>query len=59
MCNDIEDIKHLLFDCMHVQYVLKKLSLLLRFDVQWKHVILGGFFNKTPKYVFFIMLYHF
>ena len=44
MCNDIEDIKHLLFDCMLVQYVWKTVNVVLAFDIQWKHVILGFYF---------------
>ena len=50
MCNDIEDIKHLSYDCMHVQW--KMLTLVLSFDVQWKHVILGFYFEQNSKVCF-------
>ena len=59
MCNDTEDIKHVLYDCLHVQYAWKLLSFVLSFDVQWKHVILGFYFEQIPNYVFSILLYHF
>ena len=52
MCNDTEDIKHLLYDCIHAQYVWNMLSLVLNFEVQWKHVILGGFFEQNSKLCF-------
>ena len=52
MCNDTEDIKHLLYDCIHVQYVWKTLSLVLSFEVQWKHVILGFYFEQNSKLCF-------
>ena len=37
---------------MHVQYVWKMLSLVLSFDVQWKHVILGFYFEQNSKLCF-------
>lgn len=51
MCNDMEDIKHVKFERMHVivQHVWKTLSLLFSFDVQWKHVILGIYFEQHTK----------
>ena len=52
MCNDTEDIKHLLYDCMHVQYTWKMLSLVLSFKVQWTHVILGFYFEQNSKLCF-------
>ena len=44
---------------MHVQYVWKMLSLVLSFDVQWKHVISGFYFELQIMfsqycYIFFI-----
>ena len=52
MCNDTEDIKHLLYDCIHVLYVWKMLSLVLSSEVQWKHVILGFYFQQNSKLFF-------
>ena len=47
MCNDIKDIKHLLFDCMQEQYVWKPLIIVLSFYLQWKHVISGFYFEQN------------
>ena len=45
-------IKHLLYDCIHVQFVWKMLSLVLSFNVQLKHVILGYDFEQNSKVCF-------
>ena len=54
MCNNIKDIKHLIFDRMHVriQYVWKTLSVVLSFNIKWKHVILGFYFEQNSKICF-------
>ena len=52
MCDEIEDIRHLIFDCEHVHILWKNLSSVLNFDVQWKHVVLGFYSERNSKIQF-------
>ena len=49
--NQIENIRHLIFDCVNVLKIWKTLSEYLGFNVQWKHIIIGFYHvrNNTTK----------
>lgn len=49
MCSEIEDVKHLIFECKHVKMIWSTLSLVIEFDIQWRHVILGFYFKRNAK----------
>ena len=40
-CNEIETTKHMLFDCLRVNSIWKKISDLLKFNIKWENVIIG------------------
>ena len=40
-CNETETTKHMLFDCLRVNAIWKKISDLLNFNIKWEHVIIG------------------
>ena len=41
VCNEIETMKHMLYDCPRVFNMWQKVSYALQFDVQWKHLVCG------------------
>lgn len=53
MCSENEDVKHLIFECKHVKMIWSTLSLVIGFDIQWKHVILGFYFERNTKIRYF------
>lgn len=53
MCSENEDVKHLIFECEHVKMIWSTLSLVIGFDIQWKHVILGFYFERNTKIRYF------
>ena len=44
-CNNIETVKHMLFDCPRVRDIWARVSELLKITISWKHIICG-----FPKY---------
>lgn len=47
-CKQIENIKHLLFECNNVKNIWNTVSNLLSFKIQWKHIV-GFFYEKSDK----------
>ena len=39
--NEIENNMHLLYDCRNIQQIWKSVSTCLKFDIGWKHIIIG------------------
>ena len=49
-CNDeIENNMHLLYDCQNIQQIWKLVSNCLKFDIGWKHVIIGFYDEINNK----------
>lgn len=48
-CKQIENIKHLLFECNNVKNIWNTVSNLLSFKIQWKHIVVGFFYEKSDK----------
>lgn len=46
-CNEIENSKHLIFDCVNVVKIWKVASECLNFDINWKHIVLGFYLEET------------
>lgn len=59
MCSETENVKHLIFECEHVKMIWSTLSLAIGFDIQWKHVILGFYFDRNTKIRYFITIVSF
>ena len=49
MCDTLETCEHLIYNCRNVQSLWKLLSLYLKFDVKWKHIAVGFYFEKNRK----------
>ena len=49
MCDTLETCEHLIYNCSNVQSLWKLLSLYLNFDVKWKHIAVGFYFEKNRK----------
>ena len=50
MCPDtIENTKHLIFECVNIQNIWKILSAAIRFDIQWKHIVIGFCLEYNEK----------
>ena len=50
MCPDtIENTKHLIFECLNIQNIWKILSAAIRFDIQWKHIVIGFCLEYNEK----------
>ena len=56
VCGVTEDHKHMLFECVKVNYIWKLFSNCCGIDVQWKHIIIGYYenLNKATRYVNFL-----
>ena len=55
--DDIENAKHLIFDCSNVQHIWKIASMCIKFTISWKHVVIGFYLenNELSKmYNYFI-----
>ena len=46
-----EDNEHLIFKCDNVNPIWKLVSRILKFEVQWKHILIGFYFEKNQKIV--------
>ena len=51
--HDVENMRHLIFDCENVMEIWYKTSIILDFVIQWKHIILGFFYESNNKITFF------
>ena len=50
ICPDaIENTKHLIFECVNIQNIWKILSVAIRFDIQWKHIVIGFCLENNEK----------
>ena len=58
-CNDTENSKHLLFDCISVKSIWFEVSAILNFDVKWRHIIFGFYLEENSKVVFYNTLLSF
>ena len=45
--SQIQNAKHLMFECMNVQNVWKVASCWLNFDILWKHIVVGFYLDKS------------
>jgi hypothetical protein len=41
ICNKINDVKHMLFECERIQSVWHMLSKAMKCEVSWKHIVIG------------------
>jgi predicted RNA-binding Zn-ribbon protein involved in translation (DUF1610 family) len=46
--NEIENSKHLIFECRNVQFIWKSVSNNIGFNIKWKHIVVG-FFSVRNK----------
>ena len=46
-------MKHLIYDCILVQNLWRKLGQLLKFDINWRHIAVGFHFESNDKILFF------
>lgn len=46
-CNEIENSKHLIFDCVNVEKIWKAASECLNFDIKWKNIVVGFYLEET------------
>ena len=46
-----EDNEHLIFNCDNVNHIWKLASKILKFEIQWKHILIGFYFEKNQKIV--------
>ena len=62
ICAETEDIRHLIFDCKNVSYIWNMVSLVCKFNIKWKHVVIGFYFefnqntNLLNNFISFIAL---
>ena len=49
VCGAIEITKHLIFECTNVKNIWTILGFILNFEVQWKHVLVGFYYEKSEK----------
>lgn len=45
--NEIENTKHLIFDCNNVQHIWKIASICIKFTVIWKHIVVGFYLDNN------------
>ncbi len=50
--NDVENIKHLIFECNIVKDLWYKISAIVEFKVKWKHVMIGFFIENSNRTTF-------
>ena len=46
-----EDNEHLILSCDNVNHIWKLASKILKFEIQWKHILIGFCFEKNQKIV--------
>ncbi|XP_062574193.1 uncharacterized protein LOC134236030 [Saccostrea cucullata] len=51
--NENENIKHLIFDCDNVKGVWQKLNIVMNYDVQWKHIVVGFYLETNSRIRFY------
>lgn len=47
--NSIENNEHLIFQCENVRKIWNFTSLVLKFNVVWKHILIGFYFERNKK----------
>ena len=47
--NDIENNRHLIYECQNVSQIWHIVGIVLRFDVKWKHIIIGFYDEINSK----------
>ena len=45
----VENSRHLIYECRNVVQIWNIVSATLNFDVSWKHIILGFYYENTQK----------
>lgn len=50
-CREIENTKHMIFDCILVENIWKKVSDILKVNIDWKHLVLGFIYNGNQSSV--------
>lgn len=50
-CREIENTKHMVFDCILVKNIWKKVSAILKINIAWKHLVLGFIYNGNQSNV--------
>ena len=46
-----EDNEHMIFKCDNVNLIWKLASKVLKFEIKWKHILIGFYFEKNQKIV--------
>ncbi len=50
-CNQIQNVKHLLYDCPRVENLWKSVGAIIKLNIKYKHLIVGSVVcNETTKY---------
>ena len=49
LCNETEDIEHLIFKCKNVHNTWKIVSLVINFDIKWKDILIGFHHENNRK----------
>ena len=52
-CSQVENTRHVIFECENVHILWKNISYFICFDVQWKHLIFG-FYSVQNNTTFFV-----
>ena len=47
----IKNSKHLIFECINVMKIWKTLESILNFEIQWKHLVVGFYYEDNNKVV--------
>ena len=51
LCNVVENCEHLILHCKNVVNIWTKASNILRFNVSWKHIVVGFYLGNNRKTV--------
>ena len=49
ICAETEDIRHLIFDCRNVSYIWNMITLVCKFNIKWKHVVISLHFEFSQN----------
>jgi hypothetical protein len=57
--NEIENSKHVIFECRNVQFIWKSVCNYIGFNIKWKHIVVGFFSvrNETTAVLVAFLLF--
>ena len=53
--NEVENTKHLLYECNNIKQIWNIIGTVLNFDIKWKHIVIG-FYQGDSDYADFLNL---